>query len=390
MDVTKQTLARLREPFPSRAINWRVGRMNREKMVGQALPYLDARNIQSRLDDILGAENWAVEYKSSPLPNGLICRLGIKVGDAWVFKEDGAQLDDVDTQNNNEMAIKGAYTDAFKRAAVMWGIGRYLYDYKAPTVPIELRRGRPVLAQDPPVLPAHMRPADEVEPVPANGTAAPGASQTDTDLDEDEVRAPVSEPVTPVEPQEKASAQPAAQAAAATVAQPQTGTNESRSTNVSKAPQGNASRPAQPASAVSRPAPATAARSSESGRASAPETATAAATTTARPAVERPASTPQAKPQEKASTQAARPNPERAAPQSGSSAPAGDALPEGLTDEESKIVRGLLEKIARPSIPLTMLENYIQGPKVSTALSAPAKQFIKDRMARRRERDAAA
>lgn len=384
MDVTKQTLARLREPFPSRAINWRVGRMNREKMVGQALPYLDARNIQSRLDDILGAENWAVEYKSSPLPNGLICRLGIKVGDAWVFKEDGAQLDDVDAQNNNEMAIKGAYTDAFKRAAVMWGIGRYLYDYKAPTVPIEIRRGRPVLAQDPPALPAHMRPADEVEPVPAQDAAAPVASQTDIDPDEDAASAPASEPAVQVQPPAKEPVQPAVHAASDAKAQPQPVTSESRPANIAKSTQDNTPRPVSPASTASRPAPAASARSSEPNRSPAP------AATVARPAAARPAPASQAKPQDETAAQAARPMPAGAAPQTGNASPAGDALPEGLTDEESKIVRGLLEKIARPSIPLTMLENYIQGPKVSTVLSAQAKQFIKERMARRRESDAAA
>jgi hypothetical protein len=36
-------------------------------------------------------------------------------------------------------ADKGGISDAFKRAAVKWGIGRYLYDLKSPWVPCESR-----------------------------------------------------------------------------------------------------------------------------------------------------------------------------------------------------------------------------------------------------------
>jgi hypothetical protein len=35
---------------------------------------------------------------------------------------------------------KGAISDAFKRAAVKWGIGRYLYDMPTPWVPCEVGR----------------------------------------------------------------------------------------------------------------------------------------------------------------------------------------------------------------------------------------------------------
>src|SRR5690606_35602811 len=61
-----------------------------------------------------------------------ICKLGINVDGAWVWKSDGAG----DTQVEAE---KGGISDAFKRAAVKWGIGRYLYDLDAPWVPCETR-----------------------------------------------------------------------------------------------------------------------------------------------------------------------------------------------------------------------------------------------------------
>jgi hypothetical protein len=50
----------------------------------------------------------------------VICTLSIKVGDAWISKEDGGENSDIEP-------VKGGLSDAFKRAAVSWGIGRYLY-----------------------------------------------------------------------------------------------------------------------------------------------------------------------------------------------------------------------------------------------------------------------
>ena len=48
----------------------------------------------------------------------------------WVAKADGAG----DTAHEAE---KGGISDAFKRAAVQWGVGRYLYRLESPWVAIE-------------------------------------------------------------------------------------------------------------------------------------------------------------------------------------------------------------------------------------------------------------
>jgi hypothetical protein len=395
MSVTNENLTRLRQPFPSSDIKWRVGRWNSEALRGQALPYLDARSIQSRLDDIVGAENWQVEYKSSPLPNGLICRLGILVGDTWVFKEDGAQLDAVNSGNNREIAIKGAYTDAFKRAAVMWGIGRYLYDYTAPWVEIKMRGKDAVLAQDPPILPASMRPEGEPENV---------SRREQFSLDEGEV----------------AQATPSLQTAALTetpdgdsTASSGKGSSQPAQAAAAQAPAAQAPAtptPTEQVSAAPREASATANASAAPGTASRAPTPTPGPTATATPAVPnarsastrsqagspaaptRPASAPAAAPAVKPASKPAASTPaQSAAPVAAAHSAAGaDELPEGLGEEELKLVKGLLEKIAKPSIPLTMLKNYIEGPKVSSVLSETAKQFIANRMAKRRNSDATA
>jgi hypothetical protein len=48
----------------------------------------------------------------------------------WIWKSDGAGATDVEGE-------KGMLSDALKRAAVRWGVGRYLYDLKSPWVAIE-------------------------------------------------------------------------------------------------------------------------------------------------------------------------------------------------------------------------------------------------------------
>jgi hypothetical protein len=81
-----------------------------------------------RLDAVLGAENWQDRYEFHGVRT--ICYLSIRIEDEWITKGDGAGDSDVEAE-------KGAISDALKRAAVKWGIGRYLYDLSSPWVPCE-------------------------------------------------------------------------------------------------------------------------------------------------------------------------------------------------------------------------------------------------------------
>lgn len=122
---------RLAEPFPPDAVSWRVGATNSEKTKGLALAYIDARDVMARLDEVCGPANWQDEYTETP-KGRVLCRIGIRCGTEWVWKTDGAGDSDVE-------ADKGAISDALKRAAVKWGVGRYLYSLSAPWVEIETR-----------------------------------------------------------------------------------------------------------------------------------------------------------------------------------------------------------------------------------------------------------
>lgn len=93
-----------------------------------ALAFIDARDVMERLDSVVGCAGWQCSY---PHANGkTVCRIEIKIDGEWIGKEDGAGDTDVEAE-------KGALSDAFKRAAVRWGIGRYLYDMPSPWVEIE-------------------------------------------------------------------------------------------------------------------------------------------------------------------------------------------------------------------------------------------------------------
>jgi hypothetical protein len=127
-----ETFAALAAPFPPERVSWRVGSTNQDKTRGMALAYVDARDVQDRLTEVMGP-NWQCRYV--PMPNGTTCcEIGLLIDGTWVWRANGAG-------NTDFEAEKGAYSDAFKRAAVMWGIARYLYDLDSPWVAVE-QRGR--------------------------------------------------------------------------------------------------------------------------------------------------------------------------------------------------------------------------------------------------------
>jgi hypothetical protein len=128
-----EILSELKQPFPANVLHWRLGATNKRKIdpptKGIPLAYIDARDVMKRLDDVLGIEGWQCNYNESS-SNIMICNLGIKIGDDWIWKADGAGLTDVEGE-------KGALSDSLKRAAVRHGIGRYLYYLKAQWVDLD-------------------------------------------------------------------------------------------------------------------------------------------------------------------------------------------------------------------------------------------------------------
>lgn len=113
---------KLREPFASSDIEWRIqsAGVNNNKAWGIVIAYITNRAIQQRLDTVVSAENWQNEYSKAP-DGGVLCGISIWGDDRWVTKYDGAE-------NTKVEEVKGGLSSSMKRAAVQWGIGRYLYD----------------------------------------------------------------------------------------------------------------------------------------------------------------------------------------------------------------------------------------------------------------------
>ena len=97
---------------------WRVQSQNEKG--AQCVAYVDSRQVAERLDEVVGPLGWQCEYQV--INGNLYAGIALRDGDnRWVYKWDCG------TESNTEKE-KGEASDAFKRAAVKWGIGRFLYD----------------------------------------------------------------------------------------------------------------------------------------------------------------------------------------------------------------------------------------------------------------------
>lgn len=117
----RDVMAALAAPFDPRELKLKpqVVKGNR----GLAAVYVDARVVQERLDEVLGVEGWQDEYTILP-DGGVVCSLSLKLGAKWVRKMDVGSPSE---QPDGGDRLKAAFSDALKRAAVKFGVGRYLY-----------------------------------------------------------------------------------------------------------------------------------------------------------------------------------------------------------------------------------------------------------------------
>lgn len=95
---------------------WKVQTCN--EWGATCVAYIDSRLVQDVLDDVVGPDKWQNRFS---VINGLLfCEIGILTESGWVWKGDTG------TESREEKE-KGIVSDAFKRAGVQWGIGRFLY-----------------------------------------------------------------------------------------------------------------------------------------------------------------------------------------------------------------------------------------------------------------------
>jgi hypothetical protein len=131
MNETKTNLiTKLTRPLTAEEIEWKIISTKNGQTV--LAPFIDARAVMARLDEVFGPFGWQVRYMPAQVgsEHGMIASIAIKNPETgeWVEKQDGSGATDMEP-------FKGGISSAFKRAAVAWGIGRDLYNY--PRVIVE-------------------------------------------------------------------------------------------------------------------------------------------------------------------------------------------------------------------------------------------------------------
>ena len=115
MELDKNILEKLSEEFPEDIIHIKPGLMNDAHTKAGWLSYLQHTDVAQRLDNIVQDwsfividrwESGSTKYVSAELTINGITRVNVGDGSEW----------------------KDAFSDCLKRCAMLFGVGRYLYD----------------------------------------------------------------------------------------------------------------------------------------------------------------------------------------------------------------------------------------------------------------------
>ena len=121
---------------------------------GRTLYYVTARTVMNRLDNVLGPESWWDAYPVVG-EHSVLCALTIRLPDgSTLTKHDAGGCAGMSDPGDDD---KSAVSDGFKRAAVKFGIGRYLYADGVPSYGPEItpRAAHVELDVAPPSAPAN-------------------------------------------------------------------------------------------------------------------------------------------------------------------------------------------------------------------------------------------
>ncbi|MBD2702406.1 DNA repair protein Rad52 [Spirosoma sp. BT702] len=111
----------LTAPLTVQEIEWRVQSQTKDGQKIIVVPYITNRCVMQRFDEQFGWAGWQNEIKE--IEGGFLCTItAVLPGGEVVRKTDGASRTSVEP-------VKGGISDAMKRAAVQFGLGRALYDF---------------------------------------------------------------------------------------------------------------------------------------------------------------------------------------------------------------------------------------------------------------------
>lgn len=114
-EFTPEVHQALLKPFRDELVEWRENKF----------AYIEARAVMSRLDEVVGPGNWSFDYdvvhkdERGAVIGGALTVYGVRkcdVGEHWKASD-----------KDRVEVFKSAVSDALKRCAVHFGVGRYLY-----------------------------------------------------------------------------------------------------------------------------------------------------------------------------------------------------------------------------------------------------------------------
>ncbi|MEB9685831.1 hypothetical protein BK742_03240 [Bacillus thuringiensis serovar pingluonsis] len=114
----------LQAEFPFEQLDWKITHTfeSNGRFFAYVAPFVDARAIQDRFDEVFGIDKWQVSYEKWG-EKATKCTILVFLNERWISKEDGSEESDYNS-------VKGGFSNSLKRAAVLWGVGRYLYNIK--------------------------------------------------------------------------------------------------------------------------------------------------------------------------------------------------------------------------------------------------------------------
>lgn len=131
--MIKQLVDKLKAPIP---YSWRVQSRTKDRSKATCTAYIDARDVMNVLDQHC-EYGWESQFKD--VAGFIFAGIGIRddKGNTHWRWDAGQRVEDNAQDQMYDQAAKSAASDAFKRAAVQWGVGRFLYDLDIVSLPCD-------------------------------------------------------------------------------------------------------------------------------------------------------------------------------------------------------------------------------------------------------------
>jgi hypothetical protein len=135
--------AQLTEPFDPSEIKWRVTHRTRDGSRGAVIAFADPRAYSDRLNHVFTPSGWTRTYEVNTVSS--LTRMKkdkvIQTGKVLVtctvtIAGIGTHADSGEEWADEENAMTSAQAQAFKRACICFGLGRYLYNFAEMWVPL--------------------------------------------------------------------------------------------------------------------------------------------------------------------------------------------------------------------------------------------------------------